>query len=186
MNIITAKVFNDTFADHDLDLSGFAHSLREDIDNAFDERLGNLYEKLNIKDGAIMPYQSVRYEAILDRFVDDLTALAVELSVQNKPKYPRNSSFDDVLSVLHKMYEGLDSCTISNAKAEEFYDTDFSVSFGDTSVLFMNSAMRFDAVEECLLRILGKIVDEDGMEYDYSDDYVVVVDGEVKLKSKEG
>lgn len=183
---INKNTLPDNLKENEMNFLGFANELRDCIDDCFDRRLCDLYGLLNIKDGSITPMQDMRLNNILTHFSDELTALAVELAAQNKPPKPRNESYDAVLAVLHKMYADWDASDNDNEKAQEFYDTDFSISFGDKSVTVMNSAMNFEAVEGCLLRLLSEIAGNCDDGYDYSDDYIVLKDGEVTFEGKEG
>lgn len=169
----------DNLKGNDLDFLGFAHELRDCIDDCFDRRLCDLYSLLNIKNGDITPFQTTRLNAILDQCANNLTALAIELAAQNKPTLPRCPEYDAILTVLHKMYDDFD--TDDNEKAEKFFNEDFTIGFGDTKVEIMNGATQYEVVEACLLRLLEETAESYGNSFDYSDTYIKLVDGHAKF-----
>ncbi len=170
--------------ENEMDFVCFENGLRSCISDCFDDRLDDLYTLIGINEGDVSPLQSVRLNSILTHFSGELTALAVELSAQNKRALPRCEEYDSILKVLHKMYD--DFHTENDEQAKRFFDSKFTLGFGDVKAVICNGASSYEIVEGSLLRLLEETADCYGDGYDYSDPIVTLENGEAKLHFTEG
>ena len=150
----------------------FNNDLNESMNVAFEKRLTEAYNALGITTGDISPIQSIRLSEIIECAVSSMSILAMELARQNTPKYPRCAAYDDLLAVLHKMRTAHDR--------SETNGNYFTVSFGNEADvdLFDN----YGTLEDCIVLLLEATAQKYGPRYDYSDDTVILSNGQIYFK----
>lgn len=67
----------------------------------------------------------------------------------------------DILAIINHMNTGLQN---SDHDGEEFYNTDFTIGFGDTDVYLHCCANYFNAFEGALGNLLCAVIEEEGLD----------------------